>query len=435
MEKLCVLEAAVLAVRFRRDVRRIVYAGGEGIYIMARVFIGVGHGGSDTGTTGNGLIEKDVNLNMAIAMRDELIRNGVTVGISRTNDSGAGLREEIRKANEFGPDLAVEVHNNAGGGNGFEVYCQTNQFEKTSAALAKNIEAEIKAIGQNSRGLKTKINASGKDWFGWLRQVECPAVLCEGAFLDSSDSQIISTFEKQAQFGIAYAKGVLKQLGIAWKPDGSSGQNEPSPGTFKAGEEVTGKGTYYATADGTGSKGTTNGLTGKVYKTAYPKPYPVNINKIGWFQDRDVTLAAAGTGRFKTGDAVTGKGIYYAAADGTGSKGSTDGVIGKVYKTAYPNPYPVNIDKLGWFRDSDVKLSTQRDNPYSKPTRILRRGSEGSQVKWAQWALVNAGYGVGKYGVDGVFGEETEKAVRSFQKANGLSVDGEVGPDTVAKLA
>ena len=313
--------------------------------------------------------------------------------------------------------------------------CQTNQFEKTSAALAKNIEAEIKAIGQNSRGLKTKINASGKDWFGWLRQVECPAVLCEGAFLDSSDSQIISTFEKQAQFGIAYAKGVLKQLGIAWKPDGSSGQNEPSPGTFKAGEEVTGKGTYYATADGTGSKGTTNGLTGKVYKTAYPKPYPVNINKIGWFQDRDVTVAAAGTGKFKTGDAVTGKGIYYAAADGTGSKGSTDGVIGKVYKTAYPNPYPVNIDKLGWFRDSDVKLSTQRDNPYSKPTRSLRRGSEGSQVKWAQWALVNAGYGVGKYGVDGVFGEETEKAVRSFQKANGLSVDGEVGPDTVAKLA
>lgn len=256
---------------------------------MAKVFIGVGHGGSDPGAVANGLTEKAVNLTMALALRDELSRHGVTVGISRTADTGGGLQEEIRKANAFGPDLAVEVHNNAGGGKGFEVYCQTNEHKAASESLAKNIEAEVKAIGQASRGLKTKKNGGGKDWFGWLREVECPAVLCEGAFLDGPDHTLIDTAAEQKRFGVAYAKGVLKQLGISWKAAGSD--TAPGPGKFKAGDAVTGKGTYYATAQGTGNHGSTTGLTGKVYKTDYPSPYPVNIGKIGWFREQDVTAA------------------------------------------------------------------------------------------------------------------------------------------------
>lgn len=258
---------------------------------MAKVFIGVGHGGSDPGAAANGLVEKTVNLTMALALRDELARHGVTVGISRTADTGGGLQEEIRKANAFAPDLAVEVHNNAGGGKGFEVYCQTNRFQNISESLARNIEAAVKAIGQTSRGLKTRKNDSGKDWFGWLRQVECPAVLCEGAFLDGPDHALIDDAAEQKKFGAAYAKGVLKQLGIAWKAEGSA--PAAATGKFKAGDTVTGKGTYYATAQGAGHHGSTAGLTGKVYKTAYPSPYPVNIDRIGWFREQDVTAAKA----------------------------------------------------------------------------------------------------------------------------------------------
>ena len=40
---------------------------------MARVFIGVGHGGSDPGAAANGLVEKTVNLTMALALRDGII--------------------------------------------------------------------------------------------------------------------------------------------------------------------------------------------------------------------------------------------------------------------------------------------------------------------------------------------------------------------------
>ena len=87
---------------------------------MRKVFIGVGHGGSDSGACANGLRESDVNLEMALAMKSELERHGVTIGISRVKDENDRLAEEIRECNAFAPELAVEVHNNAGGGYGFE---------------------------------------------------------------------------------------------------------------------------------------------------------------------------------------------------------------------------------------------------------------------------------------------------------------------------
>lgn len=185
---------------------------------MPKVFIGVGHGGTDGGAAANGLIEKNVNLVMALAMKLELERHGVKVGISRTTDVTIGLAKEISLCNTYAPDLAVECHNNAGGGKGFEVFRQTNSYATKSTALAKAIEAQVIAIDQNSRGVKTKLNSSGADYFGWLRQCKCPAVLCEGAFLDNAqDYLMISTEAKQQAFGVAYAKGVLDYLGIAWK--------------------------------------------------------------------------------------------------------------------------------------------------------------------------------------------------------------------------
>ena len=62
----------------------------------------------------------------------------------------------------------------------------------------------------------------------------------------------------------------------------------------------------------------------------------------------------------------------------------------------------------------------------------LRRGSEGDQVITLQKKLKNWGYYTGS--VDGIFGSETEEAVRYFQRKNGLAVDGVVGPDTARAL-
>lgn len=179
---------------------------------MSKVFIGVGHGGSDPGAVGH-LVEKDINLKMATACRDLLVAHGVEVLMSRTTDENDPLTEEIKECNVFNPDLAVDVHNNAGGGDGFE--CYYHYKGGTSKTLAENIEAEVKSIGQNSRGIKIKLNSNGSDYFGFIRQTKCPAVIVEGVFVDNvSDAAQADTDEECRVFGEAYARGILKTLGI-----------------------------------------------------------------------------------------------------------------------------------------------------------------------------------------------------------------------------
>lgn len=65
---------------------------------------------------------------------------------------------------------------------------------------------------------------------------------------------------------------------------------------------------------------------------------------------------------------------------------------------------------------------------------VLKKGAKGSQVKALQALLIGYGYSCGGYGADGSFGSATDKAVRAYQKANGLEVDGSVGPATWSKL-
>lgn len=177
-----------------------------------KVFLGVGHGGKDSGAVGI-LVEKDINLKMATACRDYLIARGVEVLMSRVKDENDPLEEEIRECNTYNPDLAVDCHNNAGGGDGFEVYYTLSGG--TGKILAQNIEVEVKAIGQNSRGCKTRANSSGTDYYGFIRQTKCPAVICEGVFVDNkADAAQADTDEECKAFGEAYARGILKTLGI-----------------------------------------------------------------------------------------------------------------------------------------------------------------------------------------------------------------------------
>lgn len=182
---------------------------------MAKVFLGVGHGGNDPGAVSY-LIEKDVNLIMAMACKEYLEANGVEVQMSRTKDENDSLTEEINECNAFNPDLAIDIHNNAGRGDGFEAYYGIAGVGKP---LAANIEAEVKAIGQNSRGCKTKLNSKGNaDYYGFIRQIKCPSIIVEGVFVDNAtDVQIADTVEEQKAFGVAYAKGILKTLGIVAK--------------------------------------------------------------------------------------------------------------------------------------------------------------------------------------------------------------------------
>lgn len=65
-------------------------------------------------------------------------------------------------------------------------------------------------------------------------------------------------------------------------------------------------------------------------------------------------------------------------------------------------------------------------------TAILKKGSLGAEAKELQQALTRLGYNTN--GIDGIFGKGTEAAVRKFQKAKKLKVDGIVGPATKKAL-
>lgn len=65
---------------------------------MAKVFIGVGHGGIDSGAVGY-LVEKEVNLVEALACRDFLEAHGVEVLMSRTTDENDPVTDEINECN------------------------------------------------------------------------------------------------------------------------------------------------------------------------------------------------------------------------------------------------------------------------------------------------------------------------------------------------
>lgn len=180
-----------------------------------KVFVSAGHGGSDPGACANGFKEKDLNLSIALSCVAELQRHGVEVLMNRTTDVATTSAQDVTACNRFAPDLAVDIHNNAGGGDGAEVF--HHYKGGTGKTLAQNILSEVVAIGQNSRGAKTKTNSAGKDYFYFIREIAAPSVIVECAFVDNkTDIQILDTAAEQKKMGVAIAKGILKTLGITW---------------------------------------------------------------------------------------------------------------------------------------------------------------------------------------------------------------------------
>ena len=197
---------------------------------MAKVYIGVGHGGSDSGAV-KYLVEKDINLKMALACRDYLKAAGVDVKISRTTDKDSSIAEKVTAANSWGADLAIDIHNNAGGGDGAEVYHSI--VGGTGKRLADNILSEFEKIGQNVRGAKTK-QENGTDYFGFIRLTDMPAVITEAVFVDNAaDAAQADTEAECKAFGIAIAKGVLRTLGIADNVVMSSTPSKPAQTIYR----------------------------------------------------------------------------------------------------------------------------------------------------------------------------------------------------------
>lgn len=121
------------------------------------------------------------------------------------------------------------------------------------------------------------------------------------------------------------------------------------------------------------------------------------------------------------------------------NSGSVDGIFGaKTYAavTAFQKANSLGVDgivgKLTWGKIYGVSPAMPVETTTVVGRPMVSYGSRGDVVRKLQELLNALGYDCGS--VDGIFGSKTKAAVLAFQKANGLGVDGIVGPLTWAKL-
>jgi peptidoglycan hydrolase-like protein with peptidoglycan-binding domain len=97
-----------------------------------------------------------------------------------------------------------------------------------------------------------------------------------------------------------------------------------------------------------------------------------------------------------------------------------------------PTTQPSTATTTGTTVPKATTVTTVPGRVVTSPSDNVKAGDSGDGVKKIQYALKSQGYSVN---VDGKFGPKTEAAVRAFQKKNGLTQDGVVGPVTWAKLS
>ena len=170
-----------------------------------KIYWDAGHGGSDPGAV-KYVKEADVNIKVVNYAHDYLQKNYKCE--SKKDITAASINTITSRANSWGANLFISVHFNAGGGDGYEalVYSSKNKD------LGKCFEKHVKAIGQNSRGVKYRPD------LGVLRLTKMKAILNEIAFVDKKkDIQDWDENSELQKMGIALAKAAAEYLNLSKK--------------------------------------------------------------------------------------------------------------------------------------------------------------------------------------------------------------------------
>lgn len=186
------------------------------------IVVDAGHGGSDTGTTGNGVIEKNTTLAIAKEVKKNFDQDtsfkvyytrltdsvsGMTAGSSGVSNAQMSLPARYNLANEVNADLFISIHVNSypysSNPNGTETYYSTKNTNKndwgiTSKSFATKMQNAIQPIiGRTNRGVKSANYAV-------LYHTNMPAILIETAFASNKqDAAILKNSNKIAQIGQA----------------------------------------------------------------------------------------------------------------------------------------------------------------------------------------------------------------------------------------
>ena len=152
------------------------------------VVIDAGHGGHDTGAVSpHGLPEKDANLRLANAVRNELVKRGYTVVMTREDDTFVELYDRPKVAHKAGADLFVSIHHNAPGyaSNPFAIRSQSvYAWNALGEKLAKAINARMAAADPFLKN-DGVLHAN----FAVTRNPEIPSCLIEADFITHPDGE------------------------------------------------------------------------------------------------------------------------------------------------------------------------------------------------------------------------------------------------------
>ncbi|WP_245680817.1 N-acetylmuramoyl-L-alanine amidase family protein [Glycomyces harbinensis] len=148
-----------------------------------KVYIDPGHGGDDRGASANGVVEKNVTLDIAKRLREILDRHGYNVRMSRSTDITRSLSYRVNDANSWGASIFVSIHCNAGGGYGFESYRDDGAVSDRTVRLQNNVHARVIAWMNKDQSVTDR----GKKAVGFyvVENTNMSAVLTENLFVDN----------------------------------------------------------------------------------------------------------------------------------------------------------------------------------------------------------------------------------------------------------
>jgi N-acetylmuramoyl-L-alanine amidase len=169
-----------------------VYADNDTPLAQTTVVIDVGHGGWDPGkVSADGILEKDVNLQIAEKLQAALEAKGCRVVLTRTEDTALGssdgessktadMRERIAIMDQVAPDYMISIHQNSYSDpdvRGAQVFYYSTS--SVSQSLAETIQSHLiqEVDSENRRQPKP-----GNDYY-ILKNSSCPAVIVECGFL------------------------------------------------------------------------------------------------------------------------------------------------------------------------------------------------------------------------------------------------------------
>lgn len=145
-----------------------------------KVFVDAGHGGKDSGATGFGKNEAELNLEVAKRVEKKLEEKNIQVKMSRETNEFIELGDRARLANNYNPDVFVSIHQNsaeAETAHGIETYCHPDKKMYTPLAL----EIQNNAIAQTgARDREVKYSN-----LAVLRETNMPSALFESGFISN----------------------------------------------------------------------------------------------------------------------------------------------------------------------------------------------------------------------------------------------------------